>query len=186
MSCIRTPLLRPQIRNPKRGPRPKRPPRSVRRLPRLLRPSRNKHVEDLRLGVPRKRMPKLPKFVGFHNREGCTKNPCQFTHTTLSKVDKERQVRPARSGSPAPGKGTGKSKGRGKGKKGKSKGRSRTASPAASGREPSPEGALDQRYCHKFLLGTCTWVPCKFKHLTQDQVDKINKLQKVTSDSSLQ
>ncbi len=118
----------------------------------------------------------IAKVCWFHNREGCTRDPCQFHHTNLSEADKARQIRPARSGSPAP-KGVGKGKKSGEGKKGKSKGRSRTASPAASGRSPSPGGALDQRYCHKFLLGTCTWKPCKFKHLTQDQVDKINKMQ---------
>jgi hypothetical protein len=120
----------------------------------------------------------------FHNREGCTKNGCQFNHTTLSEADKKRQIAPARSGSPGPSKGSGKTKGKGKpkGGKGKSKGaRSRTASPAASGRGRSPgASAPDQRWCRAFLAGSCTWSPCKFKHLTQEQVDKIVKLQEAS------
>jgi hypothetical protein len=122
----------------------------------------------------------VAKVCWFHNREGCTKNGCQFNHTTLSEADKKRQIAPARSGSPGPSKGAGKGKGKGKPKgKGKSKGaRSRTASPATSGRGRSPgPTAPDQRWCRAFLAGSCTWSPCKFKHLTQEQVDKIVKLQ---------
>jgi hypothetical protein len=139
-------------------------------------------------GRSKSRTPKtdadISKICWFHNREGCTKNGCQFSHTTLSEADKKRQIAPARSGSPGPAKGSGKAKGKGKpkGGKGKSKGqRSRTASPATSGRGRSPGSAApDQRWCRAFLAGSCTWNPCKFKHLTQEQVDKIVKLQEAS------
>ena len=110
----------------------------------------------------------------FFNHGGCTKDQCYWKHTTLPKAEKEKMVRPSRSGSPSsPGKGAGKSKGKGKSKKG----RSRTASPASNGRSQSPGSAPPlQRWCHKFLLGTCDHNPCKFDHLSQSQVDKILKL----------
>ena len=79
-------------------------------------------------GRSKSRTPKtdadISKICWFHNREGCTKNGCQFSHTTLSEADKKRQIAPARSGSPGPAKGSGKAKGKGKpkGGKGKSKG----------------------------------------------------------------
>ena len=73
----------------------------------------------------------------FFNHGGCTKDQCTWKHPTLPKVEREKMVRPSRSGSPAPGKGAGKGKKKGKGKKGKS----RTASPASSGRSQSPGGA---------------------------------------------
>ncbi len=119
----------------------------------------------------------LAKVCYFHNHDGCNRSPCQFLHTNLSEADKKRQIRPsARSVSPATGKGSGKTKGRGKGK-GKSRKGSRDASPAAGDRSPSPGSVPDQRYCHKFLAGSCTCNPCKCQHLTQAQVDKIKKLQ---------
>jgi hypothetical protein len=31
-------------------------------------------------------------------------------------------------------------------------------------------------WCHKFLLGTCTYTPCRFKHMSQEAVDKLVKM----------
>ncbi len=89
----------------------------------------------------------------------------------LSKAKREAMVRPSRSGS-----STGREGGSGGGKgKGKSK-KARDASPATgSGRSASPGGSPAITWCHKFLQGICTFDPCKFKHLNQDQVDKILK-----------
>ena len=119
--------------------------------------------------------PQLTRVCFFFNHEdGCTRDRCTFAHTHLSKAEKAKLVRPARSASPGDKgepKGKGKGRGKGKGKKGKS----RVASPAAEGREHSPANP-DRGWCHKFLsVAGCQHTPCKFVHLKQDAVDKILK-----------
>ncbi len=117
------------------------------------------------------------KVCFFFNHQGCNKDKdaCTWKHVMLSAKKREAMVRPSRSGSPA---GRSPEGGRGKGKgKGKSKGGSRNASPApGAGRSASPGAPPPTSWCHKFLLGTCDHKPCKFKHMSQEQVDKILKL----------
>ncbi len=117
----------------------------------------------------------VAKTCFFFNHDGCNKDRCAWLHVHLSKVEREKMVRPARSSSPLGGKGTGAGKGKGKGK-GKPRERSRTASPA-TGRSPSTGPAVSNHsWCHKFLLGTCTYTPCRFKHMSQEAVDKLVKM----------
>jgi hypothetical protein len=119
------------------------------------------------------------KACYFFNHMGCNKakDACSWQHVMLTKAKRDAMVPPARSASPS-GRTPGGGKGRGKGK-GKEKGNSRTASPAAGGgRSASPGTIPPMNWCHKFLLPAgCPYTPnCKFKHLNQEQVDKILKL----------
>jgi hypothetical protein len=87
----------------------------------------------------------VPKPVGgdaqtpcwFFKHMTCTKTPCAFAHITLSKAEKAKMVKPARSGSP---------KGGGKGAGAKGGGKQKGGS-----RDPSPAGASKETWCHLHL-----------------------------------